>query len=139
MNESNPTQPNDASHRGHEPDVVNSRLLIISGAGLVLLVALALLLVYATNRFLADQMPRAAEKPPGVRPTYTRTAPQITSAQPHLLRELRQSEQQRLTTYEWIDQPAGIARIPIDRAVDILAKKGLPTGVSRSEEHDDSK
>lgn len=31
-------------------------------------------------------------------------------------------------TYEWIDRTQGVARIPIDRAIDILAEKGLPWG-----------
>ena len=30
--------------------------------------------------------------------------------------------------YEWVDQTLGVARIPIDRAIDILAEKGLPFG-----------
>jgi mono/diheme cytochrome c family protein len=30
--------------------------------------------------------------------------------------------------YEWVDQTQGVARIPIDRAIDILAEKGLPWG-----------
>jgi mono/diheme cytochrome c family protein len=30
--------------------------------------------------------------------------------------------------YEWVDRSQGVARIPIDRAIDILAEKGLPWG-----------
>lgn len=139
MIENHSSQPNDAGHRGHEPDVVNARLLKLSGAGLVLLVALVLLLVYAATRFLATQVQSQAEQAPGIQPTHTTTGPQVAAEQPRLLRELRASEQQRLTTYEWIDQQAGIARIPIDRAMDILAKQGLPATEPESEEpHDKS-
>jgi len=35
--------------------------------------------------------------------------------------------------YEWVDRTAGVARIPIDRAIDILAEKGLPWGVVKEE------
>lgn len=36
-------------------------------------------------------------------------------------------EQKALTeNYAWVDEKAGIARIPVDRAIDILAEKGLP-------------
>jgi hypothetical protein len=31
-----------------------------------------------------------------------------------------------LNSYGWVDRKAGIARIPIDRAIEILAQKGLP-------------
>ena len=33
----------------------------------------------------------------------------------------------RLNTYGWVDRKAGVAHIPVDRAIDILAKRGLPT------------
>jgi hypothetical protein len=39
----------------------------------------------------------------------------------------RQDEVRRLTSYEY-DKKGGSARIPIDRAIDVLAQKGLPTG-----------
>ncbi len=35
-------------------------------------------------------------------------------------------ENQRLNTYHWIDKQAGIARIPINRAMDLLVQRGLP-------------
>jgi hypothetical protein len=42
------------------------------------------------------------------------------------IKDLRRAEQPLLTTYEWIDQSAGTVRIPIERAMDILAERGLP-------------
>ncbi len=30
-------------------------------------------------------------------------------------------------SYGWVDQPAGVVRIPIDRAMELLAQRGLPT------------
>jgi len=32
-----------------------------------------------------------------------------------------------LNSYDWIDQKAGTVRIPIDRAMQLLAQRGLPT------------
>jgi hypothetical protein len=40
--------------------------------------------------------------------------------------EMHILEDQRLDTYQWIDKKAGIARIPIDRAMDLLLQRGLP-------------
>ena len=40
--------------------------------------------------------------------------------------ELREAESKRITSYGWVDKKAGIAHIPIDRAMDILARTGLP-------------
>ncbi|HYR46504.1 MAG TPA: hypothetical protein VER78_05820 [Thermoanaerobaculia bacterium] len=39
---------------------------------------------------------------------------------------LRAEEDAILTTYGWVDKKAGVARIPIDRAMEILAERGLP-------------
>lgn len=43
------------------------------------------------------------------------------------INDFRLSEEQRLNSYGWIDQKAGIVHIPIDRAMELLAQKGLPT------------
>jgi hypothetical protein len=49
------------------------------------------------------------------------------------LRQLRLQEQQLLEKYEWVDQTNGIARIPVDRAMEIVSKTGLPTELPQSE------
>jgi len=43
------------------------------------------------------------------------------------MQELRASEDAILNTYGWIDRGKGIVRIPIDRAIELVAQKGLPT------------
>jgi hypothetical protein len=45
-------------------------------------------------------------------------------------RELRAKEQRFLTTYEWVDQTTGVARIPLDRALELIAENGLPETIS---------
>jgi hypothetical protein len=42
------------------------------------------------------------------------------------IKELRQTEVPLLDSYEWIDRNAGTVRIPIERAMDVLAERGLP-------------
>lgn len=39
----------------------------------------------------------------------------------------RAAEDQVLNSYGWEDKQKGIVRIPIDKAIDILAQKGLPS------------
>src|SRR5215469_1992116 len=36
------------------------------------------------------------------------------------------AEDKELTSYRWIDQSAGIVGLPIDRAMDLIAQRGLP-------------
>ena len=43
------------------------------------------------------------------------------------LRALRAHEDDLLSTYGWIDKPAGVVRIPIEEAIRITAQRGLPS------------
>jgi hypothetical protein len=43
------------------------------------------------------------------------------------LKDLRADEEAILSSYGWVNPDKGIVRIPIDQAIDIVAKKGLPS------------
>lgn len=43
------------------------------------------------------------------------------------LAPFRYQEEQILNSYGWVDQNAGVARIPIQRAMDLIVQRGLPT------------
>jgi hypothetical protein len=42
------------------------------------------------------------------------------------LKALRADEDSVLGRYGWVDKNAGVVRIPVERAIDVLAEKGLP-------------
>jgi hypothetical protein len=42
------------------------------------------------------------------------------------LQRLRSEENLALNTYGWVDRERGIVRIPIERAMDLVAERGLP-------------
>src|SRR5580658_11292311 len=42
------------------------------------------------------------------------------------LQEMRAAEDQVLNNYAWLDQQNGIVRLPIDRAIELIAQQGLP-------------
>jgi hypothetical protein len=48
------------------------------------------------------------------------------------LKDLRDSEDAILDNYGWIDPNKGIVRIPVEQAIDIVIKKGLPSKPSPS-------
>jgi hypothetical protein len=43
------------------------------------------------------------------------------------IKDFRTQEEQTLNSYGWVDQPNGVVRIPIERAMQLLAQRGLPT------------
>ena len=49
------------------------------------------------------------------------------------LQKMYAKQQQELETYAWEDRKAGIVRIPIERAMDLLLEKGLPVVPSGAE------
>lgn len=53
-------------------------------------------------------------------------SPQLEIDERGQLDKIRTDEAETLNTYDWVDQKAGTVRIPIDRAMDLLAQRGLP-------------
>jgi hypothetical protein len=53
--------------------------------------------------------------------------PRLESDETTEINDFRMQEEQTLNSYGWVDQQAGVTRIPIDRAMALLAQRGLPT------------
>jgi hypothetical protein len=53
--------------------------------------------------------------------------PRLEVSPPKDLMELRAREEAILTGWGWTDKEKGLARIPVARAADIIAEKGLPS------------
>jgi hypothetical protein len=63
---------------------------------------------------LANTLP---ERPP---------EPRLQVSAPLDLNEARAAETATLNSYAWIDEKGGIVRIPIERAMELVARRGLP-------------
>jgi hypothetical protein len=51
------------------------------------------------------------------------------------MRQMRSEAETQLGSYEWVDREAGIARIPIERAMRLLAEGDVPVpGAARAAE-----
>jgi hypothetical protein len=46
------------------------------------------------------------------------------------LRGFQESESLVLTTYGWVDKEQGVVRIPVSRAIDLVAERGLPAPIA---------
>jgi hypothetical protein len=53
--------------------------------------------------------------------------PQLEIDERNQLDHIRIDEEDTLSTYGYIDQKAGTVRIPIERAMELIAQRGLPT------------
>ena len=52
--------------------------------------------------------------------------PRLLVNEPANLADLRTHEHEMLTTYGWMDKSAGIVRLPIERAKELILERGLP-------------
>jgi hypothetical protein len=43
------------------------------------------------------------------------------------INDFRLKEEQTLNSYGWVDEKTGVVRIPIERAMELVAQRGLPT------------
>jgi hypothetical protein len=111
---------------GHEHTDANTRPILIAGIGL----ALGLIIVCALMLGLYDVFAaREARLSPPANPLAAAEGPRLPP-QPRLqvhpvkdLRELRAAEAAILDHYGWVDRSGGVVRIPIRRAIDLLAAR----------------
>jgi hypothetical protein len=111
---------------GHQPSEINLRVVTWTAIGLVI----SVLAVFVTvggmfslfNRHYASGNTPSIITAPGRLPPEPRLQTNPTSD----LQQLLQSDNAKLNSYGWIDKSAGVIRIPIDRAMDLLAQRGLP-------------
>jgi hypothetical protein len=108
---------------GHEQSEVSVRLIVISLAGLAIGTFLVFVLVVGIFRYFYDTDKTGEALRQGVIPPE----PRIEVAPYEQLQQLRAREDHILNSYAWVDQKAGVVRVPIDRAIDMLAAKGLPS------------
>ena len=58
--------------------------------------------------------------------------PQLERDERTEINDFRYQQDETLSSYGWVDQNGGIVRIPIDRAMQLIAQRGLPTAPQAS-------
>jgi hypothetical protein len=116
------------SPTGHEESAISARGLIL---GAIILVATIVVCQVALGIWMRD-FERKEERVDIAFPTRTEIKveqfpqPRLQSNPTIDMVEVAKQERTLIGSYGWVDQKKGIARIPVDRAMDILAQKGLP-------------
>lgn len=113
---------------GHEGTDLSLRPIIGFGIGLVVMVVFVYVVLGLFMRmFVRESKESQALRPPLFADDRGQFPPPRNQANPKIdIAEVRRRDREQLETYGWIDREKGIARIPIDRALDILAETGLP-------------
>jgi len=110
---------------GHEQTEVSVKFIVVSLGFLAVATFLICVLVVGIFRYFYSYYDTAEA---------TRLSQPVIPPEPRLevapyeqFQQLRAHENHVLSTYAWVDKQAGTVRIPIDRAIDLLAEKGLPS------------
>jgi len=116
-----------SAERGHEQSDLSIRVLF---TGLFVLVAVTSMAVWAMSAMFgflqqrqADRMPPSA---PLVQTDVVAPEPRLETSPREVRDRIDALREMQETTYTWLDRDAGIARIPVSRAMEILAERGLP-------------
>jgi hypothetical protein len=124
----------------HEHSDINVSAIAWSAAMVaVVCIGTAVLIVVLFGWFESQAKGRDAGLSPLVRPSTemplrTNAAPEFGAApeprlltdEPTYLRHQSDQWQQQLRGYGWVDQTAGVTRIPIDEAKKLIVERGLP-------------
>jgi hypothetical protein len=121
--------PDETARRlGYEMRDINVRVVARFALGLVI----AGVVIHLATVALFHVFKR--EHPSPEPPSRIAQQPRVVSPPPRLQRnpiadfEQFQAEQQALlSSYGWVDKTGGVIRIPIERAMDLIAERGLPT------------
>lgn len=112
---------------GYEPFEQRARPVLLFALGLALVTGAVLLLMKLAH----DALDRSARAGDGA--LHPLAAEREVAPEPRLqatpgldLARMRERERARLSTYGWVDRQAGVVHIPIERAMEIVAREGLP-------------
>jgi hypothetical protein len=107
----------------HAPDTTDGRRVTIVGAALVAMVALCVVAAVLVTRGLAHHYARPAAAATALPAT---DGPPLEPDPAATLARFRAEKRALLQGYGWVDRAHGIARIPIDEAMRIVAAQATP-------------
>jgi hypothetical protein len=112
-------------HIGHETTDVNAWAIGKFAIGLVIVCVVSIALLFGLLKFFQSRQETSVANT--VEPTKLFPQPQLQKTPIPDLKAIRAEEDKLLNGYAWVDQPKGVVRIPVERAIEVLAQRGLPT------------
>lgn len=111
----------DPSPQGYENIHIHAKPVLIGLAGL-----LALIIVGSGGAMLVYKLlGHPAPPPPPIAGEFHKPLIQVDPARD--LKRLHAQEDRLLGSYGWVDRAHGVVHIPIDQAMELVLKRGLPT------------
>ena len=112
---------------GYEHRDANVHSLYMYGLTLAVLIALVMIAMVGTYHFFAKIESLGPPASPFENVRVLPPQPRLQVNPSVDLKSYCELEQQQLTTYGWVDHHNGFVRIPVDRAMEMVLQKGLPS------------
>jgi hypothetical protein len=115
---------------GYELSDISTKVVVMFATALVvagIVIHLLVWLLYVYFGHVASVTYSRQYPLSSVGPAPLPAAPMLQVRPRDELKQLRADEEAILTSYGWVDSSAGIVRIPIDRAMQLVLQRGLPT------------
>ena len=116
-----------SSGGGYEKRDVNVAKVALFTFVLLAIFGLAGYLVpYYVFRVMNEDHQQSDAAPPLYEPDQLAPGPRLQVREDRDLRDRIEAERALLSSWEWIDRDNGVVRVPIERAMDLVAERGLP-------------
>jgi hypothetical protein len=130
-----PTDPESNPTVAHEHTDADSHAITRFGISLAFILVVSQLLLWWVFDHFSDRETKLSPHVPAIIKAQAATLPPEPRLQgnapldlhPRIdLQKMRREEDDVLTHYAWIDPDHGVVRLPIDRALELVAQNGLP-------------
>jgi hypothetical protein len=126
VDDPNRTPLRDNPDVSHEQSDVNIRTILSFGIGLVIVIVVAQIGLYWLLAQYEERSARSGRVVSAPDAEEQMPPPRLQISPRNDLAEMRAAEDRELTTYGWVDKEKQTVRIPIDRAMELVAQRGLP-------------
>jgi len=110
---------------GHETTDVNVWAVGKFAIGLVIVCVVSIVLLFGLLKFFQSREETAVANT--VEPVKLFPEPQLQKTPILDLKAIRAEEDKLLNGYAWVDPKKGVVRIPVAQAIEVLARRGLPS------------
>jgi hypothetical protein len=136
------TESLERRHEAREPHLRNP-LIVIASIAFMIVFCLAgagiLAAIFSKERPMQKMQPLGIIAAPNLQPLARFPKPDLQIDDDHAQRTILYDRQNlKLNSFGWIDRSNGIVRIPIDRAMDLILQRGLPTRTNSISQTDGS-
>jgi len=111
---------------GYEKQDVGFRFAMLFIVGIIAFTVLTMVVLFFVYPLLTPEGARARRET--AEEVQRRLPPTpVLQANPAVdMQRFRAEEQRKVSTYGWVDDRRGIVRVPVERAMEMVAQRGLP-------------